>query len=104
MIEVTYREGDYISHMTKGELEDKIAKGLVRIGFAEKEADCDFVDITHAKFAYVIYDLNHGSNMEKIRNFFQTQSVILNGRFGNFEYWNMDKIVRESFELSKRFN
>ena len=104
MIEVTYREGDYISHMTKGELEDKIAKGLVRISFAEKEADCDFVDITHAKFAYVIYDLNHGSNMEKIRNFFQTQSVILNGRFGNFEYWNMDKIVRESFELSKRFN
>lgn len=30
------------------------------------------------------------------------QGVCLNGRFGNFEYWNMDRILRESKNLSER--
>lgn len=100
MVEVTYREGDFISHLTESELEDKVAAGLKVIGFADKEEDCIFVDCVREKYAYVIYDLTHKTNMELIRNFFRGEGVILNGRFGNFEYWNMDKIVRESINVA----
>ena len=30
------------------------------------------------------------------------EDVYLHGRFGNFEYWNMDKVLRESKNLSER--
>ena len=42
--------------------------------------------------------------MRVIRDFYNKEGIILNGRFGNFEYWNMDRILRESFELSRRLH
>lgn len=101
MVEVTYREGDFASHLSQVELEGKVVEGLKSIGFVRKSEDCQFVDCTRRKYAYVIYDLTHKTNMELIRNFFKGEGVFLNGRFGNFEYWNMDKIVRESMSLAE---
>ena len=37
--------------------------------------------------------------MEYIRDFYNKEGIYLNGRFGNFEYWNMDRILRESLNL-----
>lgn len=102
MIEITYRENDQIDHMDIKDIKNRVADGLCKIGFAHKKEDVQFLDITDYKYAYVIYDLNHTENMKKIRDYFQAENVILNGRFGNFEYWNMDRILRESFELSKK--
>jgi UDP-galactopyranose mutase len=44
----------------------------------------------------VIYDLAHGENTAAIRAYFGKEGVFLNGRFGNFEYLNMDAAVSES--------
>lgn len=104
MVEVTYRKNDKVDAMSDEEFRSKICRGMVDIGFAHNEEDVSILDITKYEYAYVIYDLNHSANMEKIRNYYRTQGVVLNGRFGNFEYWNMDRILRESFELSKRLN
>jgi UDP-galactopyranose mutase len=38
--------------------------------------------------------------MTAIRRYFNEQGVFLNGRFGNFEYWNMDKVIAESRKLA----
>ena len=62
------------------------------------------IDLTRYEYAYVIYDLNHTKNMSVIRDFYKNEGIILNGRFGNFEYWNMDKILRENLELSLKLN
>ena len=40
--------------------------------------------------------------MTLVRDYFNKEGVILNGRFGNFEYWNMDRILRESKNLSEK--
>ena len=102
MIEVTYRANDQIDCMNDQEFKKQIKEGLVSIGFAKNIDDVEFIDITKYKYAYVIYDLNHTKNMEYIRNFYKNEGIILNGRFGNFEYWNMDRILRESLELKNR--
>lgn len=102
MVEVTYRSGDQVDLLSDRKLEEKIAQGLLAIGFARAMADVEFIDVTKYQYAYVIYDLEHGTNMEYIRSFYRQHGIILNGRFGNFEYWNMDKILRESLELSRR--
>ena len=75
---------------------------MVNIGFAHQKEDVKIIDITKYEYAYVIYDLNHSANMEKIRDYYSQQNIFLNGRFGNFEYWNMDRILRASFELGKK--
>lgn len=102
MVEVTYRKNDYNDNLSEEELKNRIREGLVSIGFARNTDDAEFIDITRYQYAYVIYDLEHTQNMTYLRNFFNKEGITLNGRFGNFEYWNMDRILRESLELSKR--
>ena len=42
--------------------------------------------------------------MASIRAFYKHEGIYLNGRFGNFEYWNMDRILRESLNLSEKID
>lgn len=102
MVEVTYRKGDYTDSLSDEMLKERIKDGLMKIAFAEKKEDIEFVNITRHQYAYVIYDLNHRDNMEHIREFFKGQGIVLNGRFGNFEYWNMDRVIRESMDRCKK--
>lgn len=102
MVEVTYRRGDYTDSLSDEVLKEKIADGILKIGFAEQKEEIEFVNITRHQYAYVIYDLNHKDNMEHIREYFKDQGIVLNGRFGNFEYWNMDRVIRESKEQCEK--
>ena len=102
MIEVTYRKNDQVDNLTDDELKSKIADGLFKIGFAKNCKDVEFIDLTDYQYAYIIYDLNHSKNMEYIRNYYSNEGIYLNGRFGYFEYWNMDRILSESLELVDR--
>ncbi|MCR4556009.1 MAG: hypothetical protein K5766_04340 [Alphaproteobacteria bacterium] len=40
--------------------------------------------------------------MDLIKAYFEKQGVFLNGRFGSFEYLNMDAVIQRSKELSER--
>lgn len=102
MVEVTYRQGDWIDQLHREVLAKKIIDGLQKIGFIKDEKDAELLNITKHQYAYVLYDLNHKKNMEHIREYYRTRGIVLNGRFGNFEYWNMDKILRESKNLTER--
>ncbi len=102
MVEVTYRQGDWIDRLPRVELEGKILSGLLAIGFIRKPEDGEFVNITKHPYAYVLYDLNHQKNMGLIREYYCGQGVFLHGRFGNFEYWNMDRVLREGKNLARK--
>ena len=49
----------------------------------------------------LIYDLKHRSNMDKIKEYFKSQGIYLNGKFGSFEYLNMDAIINQSKVLGQ---
>ena len=101
MIEVTYRENDYVDHLSDDELKQKITDGIIKIGFAKQHDDVSYINITRHKYAYVIYDLHHKENMTAIREYYRNEQIALNGRFGNFEYWNMDKVLREAKNMAE---
>ena len=103
MIEVTYRKNDRVDLMTDAELTAKIIGGLKEIGFIDDESDVNFTDLQRFDYAYVIYDLEHKENTTVLRDYFKQQGVELNGRFGSFEYLNMDAIIRQSKNLAERF-
>jgi protoporphyrinogen oxidase len=102
MVEVTYRENDRYDKASRQELVDAVKNGLCKIRFAESKGEIEVLHITRHKYAYVIYDIEHSANMGKIREYFADYGIHLNGRFGNFEYWNMDRILRESKKLCER--
>lgn len=100
MAEITYRKNDLNDLATDEELTNKVIEGLETIGFIDSKADVNFTDLKRFEYAYVIYDLNHRKNMDKIKEYFASQGVYLNGRFGSFEYLNMDAIIRQSKTLA----
>lgn len=102
MLEYTYRDGDLIANLPEDELKAQFADGLKKIGFIENDDEIMSFTLNYFPYAYVIYDLLHKENMTVIREYFKEQGLYLNGRFGNFEYLNMDRIIPESKKVAEQ--
>jgi protoporphyrinogen oxidase len=100
MAEITYRKNDLNDLSTDEELTASVLDGLKTIGFIDSTADVNFTDLKRFEYAYVIYDINHRQNMDKIKQYFASQGIYLNGRFGSFEYLNMDAVIQKSAEMA----
>jgi protoporphyrinogen oxidase len=100
LIEITYRKDDLIDNADDTILRNQIAEGLLKIGFCQHESEINFIDLKRFEYAYVVYDLEHRNNMDKIIKYFDSEGILLNGRFGEFEYLNMDAVLRHSLDLA----
>ena len=97
LVEVTYRKGDLIDQMNDRHVVQRIVQDLCRLGFIEDAADVLADEVTRHPFAYVIYDLAHRQNMATIRRYCEGElGLTLHGRFGEFEYINMDQVIEKS--------
>ncbi len=102
MVEITYRKGDLIDQASDAEVLERIQDGLVSIGFCDGPQDICFSHLRRFEYAYVIYDLAHRRNMDALLDYFSSQGLHLHGRFGEFEYLNMDAVVDRSMKLAQR--
>lgn len=100
MVEITYRKDSIIDQMGNNDVEKKILEGLQDIQFIDDRVHVNFIEIRRFEYAYVIYDLNHKNNMNLVRSYFADQGIRLCGRFGEFEYLNMDTVIRHASELA----
>lgn len=103
MVEITYRKGDMVQNCSDDEILEQIIDGLISIGFLKTRDEINFHELRRFEFAYVIYDLEHRRNMDTILAYFENEGVVLNGRFGSFEYLNMDATIRQSMEMAAKF-
>lgn len=102
LAEITYRKNDLIDKMSNADIKSKTLNDLEKLGFIDTKDDCNYADIRKFEYAYVIYDLNHKRNMKTIKNYYEKElGIILSGRFGEFEYLNMDTVIRRSMQKSK---
>ena len=101
MAEITYRKNDLNDKASDEALTQKVIEGLETIGFIDSKDDVNFTDLKRFEYAYVIYDLKHRQNMDAIKEYFASQGIYLNGRFGSFEYLNMDAIIKQSKNLAE---
>ncbi len=100
MLEVTYRKNDLLDTSSDRQIIERMIEGLIKIGFIERREDVNFTTLKRFDFAYVIYDLDHRKNTDCIKDFYEREGIYLHGRFGEFEYLNMDGVVRRSMEKS----
>lgn len=103
MAEVTYRTDDIYDKMSDEEMQAQVVNGLERIGFIDSASDVNFTELKRFDYAYVIYDLMHKHNTSKIISYLADEGIEVNGRFGSFEYLNMDAIIRQSMNLAAKF-
>ena len=52
--------------------------------------------------AYVVYDKNYKSSVLLLKKYFDTLGIHLLGRFGEWEYYNMDKCIESAMRLSEK--
>jgi protoporphyrinogen oxidase len=103
MVEVTYRAGDQISKLSDTQLLDRVVEDLVKLKFIDDAQAVKARTILREKHAYVIYDLHHRKNMKTLRDFCEGQLDLgLHGRFGDFEYINMDQVIERSMKRAKQ--
>ena len=81
-------------------IEDTL-RGLVSVGIiSEKEAlplseggRVAVAKVMKLNPAYIIYDLKHRENTEQLKKFLRSSNILTKGRFGEWEYLNMDHSI-----------
>jgi len=77
----------------RAELVHRTLEDLKRVGVLKEDARPKVAEVVTLDPAYIIYDLRHGENTETIKEHLQSLSIVTKGRFGEWEYLNMDHSI-----------
>jgi UDP-galactopyranose mutase len=69
---------------------ERTIRALRSAGILERDDEIELVQAEEILPAYVIYDLDHGRNVATIRDWLREQRIWTAGRFGEWQYFNMD--------------
>jgi protoporphyrinogen oxidase len=89
LVEVTYRD----KVMDLEETKKQVLLDLVKANLIRDNDEIEVCEAKDFKYAYVIYDLDHGKNVKVIHDYLLAHNIIPIGRFGEWEYYNMDKAI-----------
>jgi len=90
LVEVTSRKN---SEVDLEKIKEEVINGLIDADILKKNDVIEVCDASYFKYAYVIYDLQHKKNVGIIHSFLKEKNIIPVGRFGEWEYLNMDKTI-----------
>lgn len=86
--EISRRPGEKLRN-----IEDRVINDLSEVGF---ELDVEVCEKWEWEHAYVVYNHDYRSATEKIRSYLAERGIIPFGRFGRWEYLNMDAVVEKA--------
>ena len=75
-IEITYRKNDEVDKLSKNELKSRVIEGLKKIKFLNNNKLMKY-GVKNFKYSYVIYDLNHRSNVDNLINFYKKRKFFV---------------------------
>jgi len=89
LVEVTYRG----RQPDLDEIKGRVLHDLVETELLKEGDEVEVCEASSHRYAYVIYDLDHRRNVEAVHRYLRESKVIPMGRFGEWEYHNMDKAI-----------
>jgi UDP-galactopyranose mutase len=89
LVEVTYRD----QIIEEEEVVSMVLNDLIDIDILDKQDNIEVCDSAVFEYAYVIYDLKHRENVTAIHKYLIENNIVPIGRFGEWEYYNMDKAI-----------
>ncbi len=93
--EITCHEDDKIYNLP----DEKI---LEMIYGQYPDPDIVYSKVHRTKYAYVIYDHQYYTNINIIRTFLKETGIKILGRFGEWEYYNMDHCIEKAMAMAER--
>ena len=102
MAETTFRSGDRYD-LPSQQISEMVAADLETIGFSSTSS-IRHIETRTFPYAYVIYDLQHRHNTNLVLQWLTSLEIKSFGRFGAFEYINMDEAVRRAREVAYDFH
>ena len=79
-------------------------KGLQKRNLLPADEAIVFAKIDRIQRSYVVYDLGYEVHVAKIKAFFAAKGIHLLGRFGSFEYINVDMALDRAMKLAMELN
>ena len=89
LVEVTHRK----AYLDLEGIRDRVIEDLKKTSIITERDEIEVCDTSAFKYAYVIYDLDHEKNVGVIHDYLNRSNIIPIGRFGEWEYLNMDKAI-----------
>jgi UDP-galactopyranose mutase len=100
LVEVTYRDNIMDLEDTKR----RVLKDLVETNLISENDEIQVCEAIDFQYAYVIYDLNHRKNVKVINEYLVAHNIVPIGRFGEWEYYNMDKAILSGKQAAEALN
>lgn len=88
--EVAYSQHKKISQTN---IIDRVIRDLIRAKILNRDDEIVVSDMKDIKYAYIIYDHNHRKNVGIVHEFLRKNDIFPCGRFGEWEYFNMDHSI-----------
>ncbi len=74
-------------------LVERVIDDLLRIKFIQKASDIVVSDLLDIKYGYIIFERERKRKVDIIHRFLRENNIIPVGRFGEWEYYNMDHSI-----------
>lgn len=97
--EVTTHEGTALHGASDAALTEMLVGQLDKAGILHAK-DVVTTDVTNCPFGYVVYDHPYSRNVKIVRDYVRGLGIELHGRFAEFDYINMDEVIRRSIRLA----
>jgi protoporphyrinogen oxidase len=81
---------------------EQTLSALRRAGIVHPEDRIELAHVHEIAPAYVVYDLDHAANVELVASWLAEHDILLAGRFGEWQYFNMDQAMRSGVDVARR--
>ncbi len=102
--EITYPPGERYLEMTDADLVRHVHDGIVAAGMVDAASVPVFEDVQRIRHAYVVYTKGYEVAVSVVREWAKNLGIELHGRFGSFDYLNVDGCVVRSQALATSLN
>jgi len=102
--EITFPPGDGYLAISDENLVTHVHEGFVSSGLVDPDSEPVFSDVQRLEFAYVVYTVGYENAVASVREWARSVGITIHGRFGSFDYLNVDGCVRRSQELASELN
>ena len=99
--EISYSKSKKIS---KENIIERVVEDLIKAKILFPDDRIVVSDAADIQCAYVIYDLDHRKNVKKIHDFLRKHHIYPCGRFGEWEYFNMDHSIASGKRIAEEIN
>ena len=80
-------------NISKTNIVERVRDDLIKAKILNEDDEIVASDIRDIKYAYIIYDHNHRKNVKTIHRYLKEHDIYPCGRFGEWEYFNMDHSI-----------